>query len=345
MKYESRQRLLKLGTVVVLGVGVFAAGLLNRPSRTLAQDVAHNTYMVEAGGFGEANVEVLAFSPSYLQVHRGDTVMWHVTSLHNMRFGDEEQPFITVEDIDGKPTTIGNPKVFFPTQESGSAYMGGDANSGLPPEGAFKSNYTLVMDLEPGTYTYRCDVHPGMTGIIEVVADDEAIPSPTEVDASAAKEMADQINSAIGGYFAAAATAPTQAVDGVLTITVGTSGTGRASSLNFNAPLAFIKAGEKVQWVVPADSPTLHFVNSAPFDGKANADIIPKDNPNGPPTLLAGPGFVGTTADGATVAAGESFNSAPLVPGMSYTLTFKDPGVYAYICHVHPGMNGTVIVQ
>ncbi len=345
MNHETRQRLVKLGTVVALGIGVFAAGLLNRPSRALAQDASHNTYMVQAGGFGEANVEVLAFTPSYLKVHRGDTVMWHVTSFHNMRFGENEEPFITVEKIGDKDTLVGNPKVFFPTLKSGDAYTGGDANSGLPPEDAIKSSYSLVMDLEPGIYSYRCDVHPGMTGIIEVVADSDAIPSPSEVDAQAAKELDDQINPAIGAYFAAAASAPTKATNGVFPIAVGIGGTGRASSLNFSSALAFIKAGEKVTWTVPADSPTAHFINSIPFDGTKIVDIIPQPNPNGPPTLLAGPGFTGTTQDGATVGAGDSFNSTFLTPGQSFSLTFKDPGVYAYICHVHPGMSGVVIVQ
>lgn len=345
MNHETRQRLIKLGTVAVLGIGVFAAGLLNRPSRALAQDASNNTYMVQAGGFGEANVEVLAFAPSYLKVHRGDTVMWHVTSLHNMRFGENEEPFITVEQIDGKPTPVGNPKVFFPTVQSGAAYTGGDANSGLPSVDAMKGTYSLVMDVEPGVYSYRCDVHPGMTGIIEVVADSEAVPSPTEVAAQASKELDEQINPAIGAYFGAAATAPTKAENGVFTVTVGTGGTGRAASLTFNSALAVIKAGEKVTWTVPADSPTPHFVNSASYDPNAVADIIPKDNAGGPPTLLAGPGFLGTTQDGATIASGESFNSPILMPGGSFSLTFKNPGVYAYICHVHPGMSGVVIVQ
>ena len=345
MKHEMRQRLLKLGTVAVLGVGVFAAGLLNRPSRTLAQDMVHNTYMVQAGGFGEANVEVLTFAPSLLKVHRGDTIMWHVTSFHNMRFGESEQPFIIVEQIDGKPTPIGNPKVFFPSLESGAAYTGGDANSGLPAEDAIKSSYSLVMDVEPGTYSYRCDVHPGMAGVIEVVADDETIPSPTEVAAQTSKELDDQINPAIGAYFGAAATAPTQSADGSITIMTGIGGSGRASSLQFASPLAFIKAGEKVTWMIPADSPTAHFINSAPYDPAAVADIIPKENVGGPPTLLAGPGFLGTIADGAAVASGEGFNSPLVAPGQSFSLIFKDPGVYPYLCHVHPGMGGVVIVQ
>ena len=63
MNQATRQRLLKLGTVAVLGVGVFAAGLLNRPSKSLAQEVVHNTYMVAAGAFNNANAELLAFAP------------------------------------------------------------------------------------------------------------------------------------------------------------------------------------------------------------------------------------------------------------------------------------------
>jgi plastocyanin len=338
-------RLLKLGIIVVLTLSVFAAGLLNSPQPTLAQDMSHNTYMVEAGGFGEANVEVLAFAPAFLQVHRGDTVMWHVTSFHNMRFGEQEEPFITVEEIGGSPTSVGNPRVFFPTLENGASYMGGEANSGLPPEDAIKSFYSLVMDLEPGLYSYRCDVHPGMAGIIEVVADDVVIPSPSEVAAAADKELDDQINPAIGAYFGAMATAPTQPVDGSITIMAGIGGTGRASSLQFASPLAVIKVGETVTWQVPADSPTLHFINSAPYDPAINPDIIPQENASGPPTLLAGTGFMGTTADGATIAAGEGFNSAILDPGQTFSLIFSDPGVYPYVCHVHPGMSGVIIVQ
>lgn len=339
-------RLIRLGLIAVLMFAVFAAGILvNRNGRVAAQDAAHHTYVVQAGGFGEANVEALVFAPAYLKVHRGDTVMWHITSFHNVRFGEQEEPFIIVQEIDGTATPIGNPKVVFPTLENGAVYTGGEANSGLPDVSDLKFHYALVMDVEPGLYTYRCDVHPGMAGIIEVVADDEVIPSPVEVAVMAETELDDQIDAAIGAYFGAAASAPVQAVDGVFTVMTGVGGTGQASSLTFNSPLAIIKAGEQVRWMVPADSPTAHFINSLPYDPVALPDLIPQQNAGGPPTLLAGPGFLGTTADGATVAAGESFNSRFLGPGETFSLTFKDPGVYVYICHVHPGMGGAVIVQ
>jgi plastocyanin len=184
-----------------------------------------------------------------------------------------------------------------------------------------------------------------MAGIIEVVADDVVIPSPSEVSAAADKELDDQINPAIGAYFGALASAPAQSTDGSITILAGIGGTGRASSLQFAAPVALINAGDTVTWQVPADSPTLHFINSAPYDPAVAPDIIPQENVGGPPNLLAGPGFLGTTVDGATIAAGDVFNSPILEPGTSFSLIFSDPGVYAYVCHVHPGMSGVVVVQ
>jgi plastocyanin len=341
------KRMFKLGMTVLLVMGMIASGLLmiDHPGGVLAQDTTHNTYMVQAGAFGEANVEVLAFAPTLLQVHRGDTVMWHVTSLQNMHFGEQDEPSFVIEEIGGQPTLVGNPNVFFATLENGSAYTGGEVTGSFPSFDALKSTFSVVMDVEPGFYSYHCDIHPGMAGVIEVVPDDQVIPSPMEVEAMTDKELDDQINPAIGAYFAAVATAPSEAVDGVLTVATGIGGTGGASSLSFVSPLAIIQAGEAITWTVPADSRTPHFVNSVPFDAAALPSIIPQENAEGPPTLLAGPAILGTTADGATVAAGESFNSPMLGAGDTFTLTFKDPGVYSYVCHVHPGMSGVVLVQ
>jgi plastocyanin len=340
-----KNRLFKLGMIAVLALGVFAAGMLNQPRGVQAQDAARNTYMLQAGAFGEANVEVLSFAPSLLQVHRGDTVMWHITSFHNVHFGEEVESFFIIQEIGDQPTLVGNPNILFPTLENGATYSGGDATGSLPSFDAMKSTFSVVMDVEPGFYAYHCDVHLGMAGIIEVVPDDQAIPSPMEVEAMADKELDDQINPAIGAYFAAVATAPAQAVDGVWTVAAGIGGMGGASSLSFVSPLVIIKAGESITWTVPADSRTPHFVNSVPFDPAALPSVIPQENADGPPTLLAGPAILGTSADGATVAAGESFNSPMLGAGASFTLTFQDPGVYNYLCHVHPGMSGVVIVQ
>ncbi|MBA3872835.1 MAG: hypothetical protein H0X30_27205 [Anaerolineae bacterium] len=347
MNQAAKQRLLKLGTVAVLGVGVFAAGLLNRPSRALAQDVVHNTYMVMAGGFAAGNAEALAFGPSNLKVHRGDTVMWHIASFHNVHFEDSPANLIIAPVVDGKPLPQVNPAAGFPSFKNGDTYKGGDANSGLPLGPDASPMFSMVIDLPVGTYQYFCDVHAGMSGILEVVDDSVAIPGPIEASAEGQTELDGSLIAASAAGQQLAATAKTEAVDGVLNITLGTGGTGRAYVGAFAPSLGVIKAGEKVTWTNPADSAEVHFVNALPFDAAKIMDVVPQPgaDANQPPILTAGLGFLGTTQDGATVGTGDSYNSSFITPGQSFSLVFKDAGVYAYICHIHPGMNGVVIVQ
>jgi plastocyanin len=38
------------------------------------------------------------------------------------------------------------------------------------------------------------------------------------------------------------------------------------------------------------------------------------------------------------------FNSGPLSPGSTYSITFTHPGVFRYKCLIHPTMKGTVVV-
>lgn len=345
MQSLQKSRLLKLGMVGALALGVFAAGFMNNNNRALAQDAAHQTFMVQAGGFGAANVEVLAFAPSVVQVHRGDTVMWHIASFHNVHVGEAPSEFVVVSEVDGQPVPQINPAVGLPSIESGADYTGGDVSSGLPQGDVLTGTFSLVIDLEPGTYAYFCDVHPGMTGVIEVLPDDQAVPSPSEQAAQGSAELDEQVNAGVGASFMMAATAPTQSVDGVLMITVGSGGTGRATVNQFNSAFATIHAGESVTWTNPADSIEAHFINSADYDPAALPDIVPIMQENAPPILSAGPGFLGTTADGSEIKAGDSFNSTSINPGQTFTLTFTEAGVYAYFCHIHPGMNGVIVVQ
>jgi plastocyanin len=40
-----------------------------------------------------------------------------------------------------------------------------------------------------------------------------------------------------------------------------------------------------------------------------------------------------------------SFSSGTIKSGKSYTHTFKGAGKYAYACHLHPRMKGTIVVE
>lgn len=342
MQYQHLSRLLKIGTVFTLILGVVAAGLAGGQRSALAHEAESQVFMVHAGGHAPGNVEVLAFAPSVVQVHRGDTVMWHITNFHNVRFGEQPAELIIVPEVDGQPLPQMNPDIAFPSVENGGTLTNAHANSGLPIESPI---FSLVIDLEPGRYMYFCDVHPGMVGVIEVVEDDVAIPSAGEVEARAQQELAEQMSAASAVYQETQASAQSEAVDGVVEVIAGSGNTGRVTINQFSNPVAVILAGESVTWVNPADGIEPHFVNSSPYDPVAVPEVIPVIQENAPPILSIGPGFLGTTPSGSVIGAGDTFNSAFILPGQSFTLTFSDPGVYLYNCHIHPNMNGVVVVQ
>ena len=342
MNNQSLNRLLKIGVVFALVLGVVAVGLLGGQRSTLAHEVEHQTFVIHAGAHGPGSVEVLAFAPTVVQVHQGDSVMWHIASFHNIHFEDQAAEFAIFPIVDGQPVPQINPDVAFPTIENGASFTGGSVNSGLPGDDPI---FSLVIDAPVGRYAYFCDIHPGMVGVIEVVADDVAIPSAGEVELEAEKEFGEQFNQAFAAQPGLAANAATQAVDGVLEVTLGSGDTGRATINQINSYTGIIQAGESVTWTNPSGSIEAHFINSLPYDEEALPDIIPQPQDDAPPVLSIGPGFLGTTPDGSVVNAGDSFNSAFINPGQSYTLTFNDPGVYMYFCHIHPGMNGVIVVQ
>jgi plastocyanin len=42
---------------------------------------------------------------------------------------------------------------------------------------------------------------------------------------------------------------------------------------------------------------------------------------------------------------GSGFQSAPIDPGTSYSLTIDEPGTYPFFCEFHPGMTGTILAS
>jgi len=51
-----------------------------------------------------------------------------------------------------------------------------------------------------------------------------------------------------------------------------------------------------------------------------------------------------STTHTATADDGHSFDTGPVSPGSSSTLTVTKPGRYAYPCSIHPDMHGTLVV-
>ena len=205
--------------------------------------------------------------------------------------------------------------------------------------------FTLTFDVAPGTYTYFCDVHPGMTGEIVVVPDDQPIPTPGEASAQGLMELSKNIGDGTAAYNQAMATAQDQMVAGADGGQVTMGGmTGTASLDAFFPYTVTIHAGQSVTWSMSDKAMDLHTVTALPLPSDDQEFIPQPPQGNNPPVILLGPITTPTTPNGSTVRAGNSFNSGLMHPGETYTLTFSDPGVYPYGCFLHDGMLGVVVV-
>src|SRR5258706_12041955 len=119
-------QLFRWASRIVTAIAVLA-GVRTAPTR--AQAAA--TYNVLAGLSTSYGVDVLAYGPQTLKVHRGDTVTWQFMAAHNVRFDEKPLPLIITSNVDGKTLTEINPQVLSPNGKSGDVHRHG-ANSGMP---------------------------------------------------------------------------------------------------------------------------------------------------------------------------------------------------------------------
>lgn len=89
-----------------------------------------------------------------------------------------------------------------------------------------------------------------------------------------------------------------------------------------------IDAGDTISWSSVADAHTVTFLSGAPRPDPLDPA---NENPIG-----------GSSYDGTGVV---SSGIVLPIPGRQYALTFTNPGTYTYVCTIHPGMGGQVVVQ
>lgn len=328
--------LVGFAAVFVLGV---AFGAVRQPAQA-QEEMTPQQYIIQAGAAGPANIEALLFAPQSLQVHRGDTVTWMINGFHNVRFGTAPIDLLTPLEMEGQPPLQINPAVAFPSIENGAAYTGGEVGSGLPgAEGT--PPFSLVMDVEPGSYSYFCDVHPGMLGTITVVEADVAIPSPIEAAMQGGQEIGDTIGAAMAAHAELSANTPMMNEGDTLQVMAGSVGPGRATINLFYPFTAVARVGQTVTFTVPEGSNDPHTVSWPPLYGQ---EVVPVEQEGGPPILTAGPSLIPSTENGAAIGADGVFNSGFLLPGQSFSISFSEPGAYPYVCSLHAGMQGTIVV-
>ena len=302
-----------------------------------------------------------AFMIPKVTINVGDTVVWdgktRQNGFHSIDFpkkGGKPLPLIlptgkTVTGVldfannpfwfDGKVPELGfNPALFAPS--TGGTYNGSKAiDSGLPVQqkvADFKLKFTKA-----GTYKYYCNVHPGMVGVVVVLAKGKKVPSARDD----AKTLAKSETAYIAGSKKLVKTKPTGA-----NVDVGAVGANGLELFAMSPTKLTVKTGTTVKFSMAKRTREVHtatfgpsgyvnalanaFATAPTFPGNA---IYPSDPP-GTVTLNQtshGNGFANTGAM-------DDDKATPLPS--SGTIKFTQPGTYNFICLVHPFMHGTVVV-
>jgi plastocyanin len=308
--------------------------------------------------------DVNAFFPNDITVHRGDKIAFVPTGFHSLEFPKKGSAPLPLAGPSGQ--TIANDNdpggaaywfngqadiEFLPamlTQNWGKtfAYNGKtQVLSGLPLGENLKP--VTVKFTKTGTFTYYCNVHPGMKAKVHVVAPKAKSPSAK----SDAKRVKKQV---------AAATKTAKALQnptvGANDVSVGNSGAGGVEIFAFFPATKSVAVGTTLTFSMSPKSLDLHTATTGPGDPEADpnsflgkmagsiggqppfdqAGVYPSDAPGTVASLTStthGNGFWGTGFMDASAA-------TPLPP--SGQVKVDAPGTYNFYCLIHPFMHLTV---
>jgi plastocyanin len=205
-----------------------------------------------------------------------------------------------------------------------------------------KGSNATVTFTAAGAFAFLCQIHPGMSGTVNVVASGTTT-TQAEADAKAALTT----NAILGAEAALEASQTAQVTetersDGTSLWNIFTNsgqapapqpggGTGYLELMRFVPPSLDIQAGDTVKWTALA-------VHSVTFPAAAQ-DPSTIDPFTTPPTT-------NDTYDGSSLYHSGLLAAGPGVP-TAYELTFPDAGSFNYICalHVFLGQSGVINVE
>lgn len=357
---------MKLRALLLCSV-VGAALIVPTTASAASKSVFMGTPPVASHTFQSNNGDVNDFFPHGITVHVGDSVRFVPVGFHTV-------------DIPAKgagPLALITPagsKVAGVNDEAGQPFWfnGLDAvgfNPQLGPPGLFgaKTSYTgkkrvesglpfaeapkdmVVKFTKKGSFTYYCDVHPGMKGVVHVVAKKAKAPSK-KADAKVVKrEIATDIKTL-------KQIAKTKTSSG--TIQIGASGAHGVESYGFYPAAPTVKVGTTVTFKMPVGSTEEHTATTGPGDPEQGSTYLgmlagslqgsptldpraayPSDAPGGTPAALT-PTLHGNGFWNAGVL--DQSKSSPLAS--SNKVTFAAAGTYTFYCLIHPFMKTTVTV-
>jgi plastocyanin len=320
-----------------------------------------------AKAFQQTGSDVNDFFPHGITVRVGDSVKFLPVGFHTIDFppkGGLAQPLFSPSGkISGENDAANQPFWFNGQDQFGFTpalltpgygkkftYNGAKrVDSGLPLGNKLKP--VTVKFKKTGSFTYYCDIHPGMKGKVTVKGKKSKVPS-AKADR---KTVTTQVNAALKiAPSLSKKTPPANTIDvgeagphgleyygfvpGSVTVPVGTTLQFRMTDGSYEAHTATTGPGD------PEADPNSYlgkvaatFQGAGPFLGQA---VYPSETPGGAAASLTptlhGNGFWSTGVL-------DTSNATPLPA--SGTVKFAAKGQYEFYCLIHPFMHGTVKVQ
>jgi plastocyanin len=238
-------------------------------------------------------------------------------------------------------------------------------NSGfIAPTGTSANTFVVPVaeDAEPGTYRYFCNYHwTSMSGTIEVVAKDAAIPSQQAVSRQARTEIDRDAKVALSKVQEAQAKKLGAKIDDLQLPLAGRTGDDAfAVTINEFLPRKITtRVGQKVTWTFDGITHTVSFnvpkyfpIFTVEKDGK-----VVRDPQSFEPVAWDVPPAPHQGDDGADEpeprhvdvgswdGKGGFHSSGAFDPGETFAVTFTKPGSYPFACVLHPQMVGTLEVR
>jgi plastocyanin len=306
--------------------------------------VRGDTWQATAGAqTSNKGTQALAFLPGEFWVHAGDSITWRFVTdgIHTVTFlkAGQTRP----------PNQAGCPG----TTPDGSPFDGSACvNGGRMTNG---QSYTVSFPTS-GNFKLACLVHPNMTGVVHVLDPSQPLPHNQDFyNQQGADEQSrllsdrDEHQEQDQGEGPLSGDGPSghnvTAGTGEIVATAGGSST--VSVMRFLEPTRVIHVGETVEWnnSDPVEPHTITFGTEPPNPMPPSANVT-LDNDGARHAEISS--ATDSAHSGFIVATPQDRTGLPASPlGVTrFRVTFRQPGVFDYICALHDqlGMKGEVVV-